>query len=281
MGESEAVVSSPWLLAFAAGFGAVMGSFFNVCIARVPLRQSIVRPGSRCMSCGTPVRPADNLPIVSYLWLRGRCRSCGVPFSARYPVVELITAALSLALWWKLVVVPSGELPAIRLARYAHYFAFAGVLEVLSFIDLETQLLPDVITLPAIAVLYLSGFGAHDAGWLERLIGAAAGYVFFRLIADIYYYVLKREGLGLGDGKLLAVIGAVLGWKALPFVVFVGSLLGALVTIPVALAGHLPSADPPRPLRRLQIPFGPYLALAALAYLFAGGALATWWLSVT
>ena len=91
----------------------------------------------------------------------------------------------------------------------------------LSFIDLATRLLPDVITLPPIPILYLAAFGAHGAGWLERLIGAAAGYLFFRLIADFYYYVLKREGLGLGDGKLLAVIGAVLGWRALPFVVFV------------------------------------------------------------
>ena len=92
----------------------------------------------------------------------------------------------------------------------------------LAFIDLATKLLPDVITLPAIPMLFLAGFGAHDADWLERLIGAAAGYLFFRLIADFYYYVLKREGLGLGDGKLLALIGAVLGWRALPFVVFVG-----------------------------------------------------------
>src|SRR4029077_9142697 len=108
------------------------------------------------------------------------------------------------------------------LARFALYFTFAGVLTVLSFIDLQTQLLPNAITLPAIPVLFLAGFGAHDVGWLDRLIGAAAGYLVLRLIADFYYYVLKREGLGLGDAKLLAVIGAVLGWRAVPFVVVVG-----------------------------------------------------------
>ena len=112
----------------------------------------------------------------------------------------------------------------------------------LSFIDLATKLLPDVITLPAIPILYLSAFGAHGADWLARLIGAAAGYLFFRLIADFYYYVLKREGLGLGDGKLLAVIGAVLGWRALPFVVFVGAIVGR--------AGEHPDRDLDAPARR-------------------------------
>ncbi|HEY4186073.1 MAG TPA: A24 family peptidase, partial [Polyangia bacterium] len=153
-----------------------------------------------------------------------------------------------------------------------------GVLLVLSFIDLDTKLLPDVITLPAIPILYLAAFGTHEAGWLERLIGATAGYLFFRLIADFYFYVLKREGLGLGDGKLLAVIGAVLGWRALPFVVFVGAIAGALVSIPVLLVTRRPADAAPEPLRRTQIPFGPFLALAALVHLFAGRQLIQLWL---
>ena len=131
----------------------------------------------------------------------------------------------------------------MRLARFALYFAFAGVLVVLSFIDLATRRLPDVITLPALPILFLAAFGAHDVPWLERLIGAAAGYLVFRLIGDFWYYVLKREGLGLGDGKLLAVIGAVLGWRALPFVVFGGSIVGTAIMLPFAIvarrrAGH-------------------------------------------
>jgi leader peptidase (prepilin peptidase)/N-methyltransferase len=144
---------------------------------------------------------------------------------------------------------------------------------VLTFIDLETKLLPDVITLPATAVLFLAAFGAHDVPWLERLIGAAAGYLLFRLIADFYYYVLKREALGLGDAKLLALIGAVLGWRALPFVVFIGGFLGALVSIPFAIRSRHGGK-----LRHVQIPFGPFLAASAILYLFAGAALLRLWL---
>jgi len=282
MGDSAALLSSPLATAAAGLFGALWGSFFNVCIDRIPRGQSVVRPGSRCESCGTPIRAADNLPIFSYVLLRGRCRTCRAPFSARHPLVELVAAILAAAIWWKFVAGDPTEESAIRLARFALYFTFTGVLVVLSFIDLGTQLLPDIITLPAIPILYLAAFGAHGASWIERLIGAAAGYLFFRIIADFYYYVLKREGLGLGDGKLLAVIGAVLGWRALPFVVFVGAFAGALISLPVALwtrrrAGATTSHEP---LRRLQVPFGPFLALAALAYLFIGPAQLQRWLGL-
>lgn len=279
MGESLAfLLSSPWATAVAGLFGAIWGSFFNVVIWRVPRGESVVRPGSHCGSCGAPVRAADNIPILSYLLLRGRCRACGAPISARYPLIEALAALLGAALWWEFVANDPTQATGVRLARFACYFAFAGVLLVLSFIDLATKLLPDVITLPAIPILYLAGFGAHEAGWLERLIGAAAGYLFFRLIADFYFYVLKREGLGLGDGKLLALIGAVLGWRALPFVVFVGALVGALVSIPVLLVTRRRTGPADEPLRRAQIPFGPFLALAALVHLFAGRQLLRLWL---
>jgi len=132
--------------------------------------------------------------------------------------------------------------------------------------------LPDVITLPAIAVFFVAGFGVHEATWVARLIGAAAGYLFVRLIADFYYYVLKREGLGLGDGKLLALIGVALGWKALPLVVFAGSILGSLISVPVLLATRRRRAAD-ESLRDAQVPFGPFLALGALVYLFAGRAI--------
>ncbi len=207
-----AILLGPAGVVAAGVFGAIWGSFFNVCIARVPLGQSVVRPGSRCDDCGAPVRAQDNIPLVSYL---------------------------------------------------LHYFAFAGVLLVLSAIDLRSKRLPDVITLPAIPILFLSGFGAHDVGWLERLIGGAAGYLVFRLPSDFYYYVLKREGLGLGDAKLLALIGVVLGWKALAFVIFTGGFVGALVSIPFVIRARTS-------LRTAEVPFGPFLALSALVYLFAG-----------
>ena len=279
MGESAAFLSSPLAVVAAGVFGAVWGSFFNVCISRIPRGESIVRPASRCESCGAPVRPIDNLPILSYFMLRGRCRACRAPFSARHPTVEALAAILAAALWWKFVAADPGEMLAVRLARFAMYFAFSGVLVVLSFIDLDTQLLPDAITLPAVPALFLSGFGAHDVPWLERLIGAAAGYLFLRLISDFYFHVLKREGLGLGDAKLLAVIGVVLGWRALPFVVLIAGLVGALVSLPIALRmRRREPAEETGPLRHFQIPFGPFLAAAALLYVFAGAALLRLWM---
>jgi leader peptidase (prepilin peptidase) / N-methyltransferase len=259
------------MLAVAAVFGAVWGSFFNVCIARVPLHQSIVRPGSRCGACGVPVRALDNVPIVSFFWLRGKCRACGAPFSPRYPLVEGLGALLAAALWWQLVASDAGSDVGVRLARFAYTFAFSGVLVVLSFIDLATMLLPDVITLPAIAVFFLAGFGVHEVSWLARLVGGAAGYAFVWLIAEVYYRLSGREGLGLGDGKLLALVGVAFGWQALPLVVFAGSILGALISLPIVLFSrrHRTSGES---LRQVQVPFGPFLALGAFVYLFAGRA---------
>jgi len=272
MDEFAAVLSSPWLTAAAAAFGAIWGSFFNVCIARLPAGQSIVRPGSRCGSCGTPIHPADNVPLLSFFLLRGRCRACKQRFSARYPLVEALAALIAGALWMTFVSGDAGEAAAIRLARFAVYFAFAGALIVLSFIDVATMRLPDVITLPAIPIFFLSGFAVHEATWLQRLIGAAAGYLFLRLVADFYYYVLKREGLGLGDAKLLAVIGALLGWRSLPFVLAVGGLAGSLISLPIILWSRrrAPAGAAGESLRHVQISFGPFLAGAALLYVFVG-----------
>jgi leader peptidase (prepilin peptidase)/N-methyltransferase len=261
-------LSTPAAIACAAILGAVWGSFFNVVVARVPRGESIVRPRSRCMSCQAPVRAWDNVPVLSYLLLRGRCRRCGARISIRYPLVEALTAALAAAIFWKFTAADDGELVAVRLGRFAVYFTFAGTLVVLGFIDLDTKRLPDVITLPGTVVLFLAAFAAHDVSWQERLIGVAAGYLFVRLIADFYYYVLKREGLGLGDGKLLALMGGVLGWKALPVVVFVASVVGTAISIPLLLATR--SRAEKTSLRHVEVPFGPFLALGALVYLFVG-----------
>jgi|SRR5262252_7755594 len=272
MDAIDVLLSSPWFAAMAGLFGAAWGSFFNVCIARVPAGQSIVRPSSRCVRCGAPIRPIDNIPLVSYLLLRGRCRACHQPFSPRYPLVEALAALIATALWLTFVSGDPGEAPAIRISRFAVYFAFAGSLIVLSFIDLATMRLPDVITLPAIPVFFLSGFAVHQASWLERLIGAGAGYLFLRIIADFYYYVLKREGLGLGDAKLLALIGALLGWRALLFVLTVGGFAGSLISLPIVIWSRRrrPAAAGDEPLRHVQVPFGPFLAGAALIYVFVG-----------
>jgi len=254
----------------AAVWGAVWGSFFNVVIGRVPRGESIVRPASRCLSCGAAVRAWDNVPILSYILLRGRCRSCRAPFSLRYPLVELLTALVAAAIFWKVAGSDPTEAVAVRLGRFATYFAWAGTLIVLAFIDLDTKRLPDVITIPGVAVFFLAAFAAHDVPWMERAIGAAVGYLFVRLIADFYYYVLRREGLGLGDGKLLAMIGAVLGWRSIPIVLFLGAILGSLISIPLLLVARRRHPDNVETLRQVQVPFGPFLALGALIYLFAG-----------
>lgn len=274
-------LSSPAAVAVAGLFGAVTGSFLNVCIVRVPQGKSIAFPASHCPHCQIPIRPFDNIPIVSYFLLRRACRSCRVRISPRYPLVELLTAALALALWWKFVVADPSGATAVRLARFACYFAFTSVLIVLSFINRDTNLLPDVITLPAIPVFFLAAFSTHGAGWGARLVGAAAGYLIFRLISDFVlprFPTLKGETLGLGDGKLLALIGAVLGGPPLPFVVFGGAIAGAGLSLPVLAwrRRRVGAAEPPG---RLQISLVPFLSIAALAYLFGAQQILWAWLA--
>ena len=264
----------------AAGLGALWGSFLNVCIVRIPRGMSVVRPASHCFACGKLVWARDNIPILSYLLLRGRCRHCGARFSPRYALVEAVAAALAALIFWTFVVDAPGEPLGVRAARFATYFAFAAVLLVLSFIDLDTKRLPDVITLPAIGVFFLAGFAVHDVSWSERAIGAAAGYLLVRIVADGYYYATGREGLGLGDGKLLAIMGALFGWKAIPAIVLLASLAGILVSVPVLVlrrrreAAAVPAVSPPPvapvSIRKAEVPFGPFLAASALAYLFLG-----------
>jgi leader peptidase (prepilin peptidase)/N-methyltransferase len=278
-----AATLAPWKIPAilgAAGFGALWGSFLNVCIARIPRGMSVVSPPSHCFACGAKVKAYDNIPIVSYLLLRGRCRSCGTKFSARHALVEALTGLLSALVFWVFALDPAPLPVGVRVARYAVYFAFTAVLVVLTFIDLDTKRLPDIITLPSVAVFFAGGFATGDVGWVERLIGAVAGYLLVRIIADAYYYSTGREGLGLGDGKLLAVMGALLGWKALPPIVFFASFVGVAVSVPVLFARRkhqaqpsAPSADEnaepaPTSIRRAEVPFGPFLAASALGYLF-------------
>ena len=264
----------------AAAFGAIWGSFLNVCIARIPRSMSVVTPPSHCFACGARVLSRDNIPIFSYFLLRGRCRHCGVKFSARHALIEALTAALSVLVLWCFALDAQGLPLGMRVARYAVYFAFSAVMVVLTFIDLDTKRLPDRITLPAVVVFFLGGFATGDVGWSERAIGGVAGYAVVRLIADGYYYTTGREGLGLGDGKLLAAMGALLGWKALPPIVFSASFIGILVSIPVLLvqrrqrgavtsvaANEAQPAEQPS-IRRSEVPFGPFLAASALGYLF-------------
>jgi len=235
-------------------FGAVVGSFLNVCIHRLPLGKSIVRPRSRCPVCEKAIAPYDNIPLLSYLILRGRCRHCGVSISPVYPAVELLTAVLSLVLFRKFGL----SLP------YLASFVFSAALVVVAFIDLEHQIIPDVISLPGIPLFAAAGIGIMGLTLWDSLIGILLGGGVLYLVAAGYELLKKQEGMGGGDIKLLAMIGGFLGWKSLLFVILVSSLLGAVVGLSVILykKGDL----------KYAIPFGPFLSAAAVLYLFYGEA---------
>jgi leader peptidase (prepilin peptidase)/N-methyltransferase len=236
-------------------FGAAIGSFLNVCIWRIPEGKSIVFPASHCPKCGKSIRPYDNIPVLSWLVLRGRCRDCAAPISFRYPLVEILTAVLSLAMFWKYGL--SFE--------YLAAFLFAAALVVITFIDFDHQIIPDVISLPGIPVFFLLAVFVMGLGFLDSLLGLIIGGGFLYLIAVGYELLTKREGMGGGDIKLLAMIGAFLGWKSLFFVVFMSSILGALVGVVLIL---IKGKD-----MKYAVPFGPFLSIAAVMYLFVGSEL--------
>lgn len=285
------LLRSPAGAVLAAIWGSLWGSFANVCIHRIPRGESVVRPASHCPACGKPIAWYDNIPILSWVLLRGRCRRCEAGIPIRYMLVEAAGAILSLLVFWRFVG-GSWTSPALPLARFVVYLGFAGTLLVLSVIDLQSHIIPDRITYPAIPAFFLAGRPLGDVGLWDALIGLVAGYALVRLISDGYYYLIGREGLGYGDGKLLALIGAVLGWQALPVVLLLGSLSGILISLPVLIMQRR-APKPAEPLkldgsdgsdaakgdgdakregageslRHAQVPFGPFLALGAIFYL--------------
>ena len=247
---------------FVFALGCCLGSFLNVCIYRLPQDLSIVSPRSFCPQCRTPVRGYDNIPLLSYLFLRGKCRSCGVRISWRYPLVEALTGGLALALFLKFGLT----------ASFFAFFSFAAALVVITFIDLDHRIIPDVISLPGIGMGFLLSFFLPAAAWTDSLIGLLAGGGSLYLVAIAYEALTKREGMGGGDVKLLAMIGAWLGWKAVLFTLFFASLSGTLIGGGAMLLQKQG--------RHYAIPFGPFLAFGALAYLFFGPQLIEWYLSL-
>ncbi len=233
-------------------FGAVVGSFVNVCIFRLPAQQSIITPASHCLSCNHPIAFYDNIPLVSFIFLRGKCRHCKTPLSYQYPLVELATGMLSL----------------IAIAHYGVsipslvYFAFSAALLTITVIDLRHQIIPDSITLPGIGVGLLTSLLMPQLSFLDSLSGTLVGGGSLLLVAGGYYLFTRREGMGLGDVKLLAMMGAFLGWKSILFIIMVASFSGALAGIMVMIVKNKD--------RRYAIPFGPFLSLGALSYLLYG-----------
>jgi leader peptidase (prepilin peptidase)/N-methyltransferase len=257
--------------------GAVIGSFLNVVIARVPKGESLVSPGSRCPRCKQPIRWYDNIPILSWILLRAKCRHCQLPISIRYPTVELLIGLI-----------------AVGIARQAGpnltavgYFVFATVLVALAYIDLDTWLLPQELTLPLLALGVNSPLWNKGLGFSESMIGADLGFGFFALIALFGEKILKREIMGWGDVWLLGGIGAWLGWTSLLPVILLSALQGALVGSLLLALGKGekgPPADQPVSENeddwvppKNAVPYGPFLSLAALEYLFVGGRLVGAW----
>ncbi len=247
------------VLAFAAA-GFVVGSFLNVCIYRLPRRESIVWPASHCTSCGRTLAWYENVPVLSWLVLRGRCRTCGAPISPLYPIVETATALVCAG---GLVVYGLTPLLAVRLV-------FAAALIVLFVIDLRHRILPNAITLPGIAL----GVGASwflPPGWTSSLIGAAAGGLIPLAIAETYHRVRGHEGLGMGDVKMLAMIGAFLGWPLMLLTLVLASFAGSIVGIALLASG--------KGTMQAALPFGTFLAIGALVAAVAGEPMLTWYLS--
>jgi len=236
---------------FSALLGAVIGSFLNVVILRLPKEDaSIAFPASHCPGCQTPIAWYDNIPIVSFLFLRARCRSCGMKISWQYPLVEAVMALLAVALFRQF-----GPTWAFGI-----YFLFCAALLAIFVIDLHHQIIPDVISLPGIAIGFALSFVNPLVNWQSAAIGILVGGGILYLIAAGYYLFAKREGMGGGDIKLLAMIGAFLGWQALPFVLFASSILGSIIGIGAMLKQKKGG--------KTVIPYGPFLAVAAVTYLF-------------
>lgn len=258
-------VRSPWGLVFATLWGALWGSFANVCVYRLPRGLSVVRPSSRCPSCQSEIAWFDNLPVLSFVLLRGRCRRCRESIGWQYPLLESLAALLTAAVFTRFVLYGRGELPG-QLVHFVVYSYFVLVLLVLAAIDLKHLLLPDRVTLPSIVVFFVSGRLLGDVTLADALIGVTVGYGLIWLISEAYYRLTGREGLGLGDGKLLALVGVLLGWQAIPWTLFVGSVLGSLVAVPW-LWWRNRNGDSAT-MRQVAVPFGPFLSIGATVYLF-------------
>ncbi|NBV49825.1 prepilin peptidase [bacterium] len=239
-------------LVWSSLFGLLWGSFFNVCIFRLPEEKSIVWNRSHCRSCSTPLKWFHNIPILSFILLRGKCAFCGHRISIQYPLIEAVTAALFAGTWlhygWSLA--------------WIFYTYFVSSLLVITVIDLRHMIIPDELSLTGILIGVLASFFVQHITWWESLLGAALGGGIFMAIAMGYEKFARQEGLGGGDIKLLAMIGAWLGYQSILVVIVISSALGSVVGLSLMLLR--------KKTLKTAIPFGPFLALGAIVYLFWG-----------
>lgn len=244
-------------------FGLCVGSFLNVCVYRIPAEKSIIFPGSACPNCGTAIKFYDNIPLLGYLSLGGKCRQCQSPISPRYPLIELLTGAFSLGLFLKF---------GLSMVTGV-YFVFICTLIVITFIDIDHRIIPDRITLPGIFVFFSAAFAIPSLSWIDSLLGVLIGGGSLFVVAVLYHLLTHKEGMGGGDIKLLAMIGALVGWKGVFFTIFVSSAVGTLVGLSIMAAT--------RQNLKLAVPFGPFLSIGAATYIFFGPRLISWYFQLT
>jgi leader peptidase (prepilin peptidase)/N-methyltransferase len=239
--------------------GLVVGSFLNVCIYRLPRKESLNWPGSHCTACSRPLSWYENVPLVSWLVLRGRCRTCGVAIPVMYPLVEAVTGVLFLSAFLFYGPTP---LLVVRLL-------FACAMVILFVIDLRHRILPNIITVPGMVIGFVASLWLPP-GWMASLIGLAAGGGVLFLVGEAYYRVRGAEGMGMGDVKMLAMIGAFLGWPLMLLTLILASLVGALFGMLMMATG--------RGGMQAALPFGTFLAVGALVAAVAGDPIIGWYL---
>lgn len=250
-----------YLVAFI--FGTIIGSFLNVVIYRLPRKGSILKPAfSFCPSCGTTIKWYDNIPIVSYFLLKGKCRVCKSPISKRYPFIEFITGIVSILSLWK---------TGLSI-DYFFVFSFFAILIAITFIDLDFKIIPDELNLIGFILGLLYSFFRKDFSPVDAILGSVVGAGILWLIAFTYEKVKGIEGLGFGDVKMMAFVGTYIGWFGSLFTIFFGSLIGAVVGI---LLAYISKAEDKG---KFEIPFGPFLALGSAIYIFFGDSIKTWYL---
>jgi leader peptidase (prepilin peptidase) / N-methyltransferase len=252
---------SPWIFSLIGlAYGLMVGSFANVCISRLPKRQSVVFPASHCPKCNKPIHVTDNIPLISYILLKGQCRNCKQKISLIYPAIELITGLLMAAVFY-------------RFGFSVECLIFAIVvpaLVIITVIDIEHQIIPDVITLPGIPFGLIAG--SYMNGMWDSFLGLLLGGGMFWLLAEGYWRLRGKVGMGGGDIKYIAAAGALMGWVQVLFIIFVGALAGAIfgsIGMGVQKLNFLS-----------RIPFGPFLALATLISIFFGDSIVTWYLDL-
>ena len=244
---------------YVAIFGMIVGSYLNVVIFRLPLGLSTVRPRSRCPGCGTLIQARDNVPVLSFLLLRGRCRTCGTRISWRYPLVEAVTGALFLACLLRFGLTPQALVAVV----------FSCLMLVLALIDYDHMILPDRITLPGTALGIATQLAAPLVGLVPAVIGALLGAGILLAVWGLWWVVRREEGMGLGDVKMLALVGAFLGWPGVLVTLFFGALAGSVVGLALMRWGSLDM--------RSKLPFGVFLSLGGLVALFFGDPLVSWY----